>query len=445
VKAADVRVPHARLLVVAAAVTVCAAILWLSRGFTFYFDEWTFILPADTSWTLYLQPHNEHPVMLPRLIYAALLHTVGMRSYVPYMAVLLALHATNVVLLFAVIRRRAGDLIAVAAAFLMLVLGAGWENLLWAFQMAFVGSVACGLGALLVIETERGRAWLAMLLLFGSLMFSGIGLFFLVAAAIRLALTPARRRNLVWLAPVAVALGAWYLAYGHTGAPPKPVSLSSNAALLPLYVLWGLGASAAGLFGEGGFFGPAVLVLALAAMGFTWRRRPPDAFAIGISVAMVSFYFVLGLNRGQIGYEQSGAGRYVYEGAVFWLLLLADAARGIPWRGTWRPALTACLFLACFSSSVLLYTWAVAKTAQMQRETADLQALAAERTDPCLDPNGAVDLLVMPQVTSPPAYYGAVDRYGDPVAGTPAIRGADFDRAGNNLLKPGCIRPPESL
>ena len=444
-KAADVRVPHARLLVVAAAVTVCAAILWLSRGFTFYFDEWTFILPADTSWTLYLQPHNEHPVMLPRLIYAALLNTVGMRSYVPYMAVLLALHATNVVLLFEVIRRRAGDLIAVAAAFLMLVLGAGWENLLWAFQMAFVGSVACGLGALLVIETERGRAWLAMLLLFGSLMFSGIGLFFLVAAAIRLALTPARRRNLVWLAPVAVALGAWYLAYGHTGAPPKPVSLSSNAALLPLYVLWGLGASAAGLFGEGGFFGPAVLVLALAAMGFTWRRRPPDAFAIGISVAMVSFYFVLGLNRGQIGYEQSGAGRYVYEGAVFWLLLLADAARGIPWRGTWRPALTACLFLACFSSSVLLYTWAVAKTAQMQRETADLQALAAERTDPCLDPNGAVDLLVMPQVTSPPAYYGAVDRYGDPVAGTPAIRGADFDRAGNNLLKPGCIRPPESL
>ncbi len=444
-KAADVRVPHARLLVVAAAVTVCAAILWLSRGFTFYFDEWTFILPADTSWTHYLQPHNEHPVMLPRLIYAALLNTVGMRSYVPYMAVLLALHATNVVLLFAVIRRRAGDLIAVAAAFLMLVLGAGWENLLWAFQMAFVGSVACGLGALLVIETERGRAWLAMLLLFGSLMFSGIGLFFLVAAAIRLALTPARRRNLVWLAPVAVAVGAWYLAYGHTGAPPKPVSLSSNAALLPLYVLWGLGASAAGLFGEGGFFGPAVLVLALAAMGFTWRRRPPDAFAIGISVAMVSFYFVLGLNRGQIGYEQSGAGRYVYEGAVFWLLLLADAARGLPWRGTWRPALTACLFLACFSSSVLLYTWAVAKTAQMQRETADLQALAAERTDPCLDPNGAVDLLVMPQVTSPPAYYGAVDRYGDPVAGTPAIRGADFDRAGNNLLKPGCIRPPESL
>jgi len=69
------------------------------------------------------------------------------------------------------------------------------------------------------------------------------------------------------------------------------------------------------------------------------------AVPIGIAAALVAFYVVLGLNRGQIGYQQSGAGRYVYEGAVFWLLLLADAARGLPWRGTWRPALIACLFL----------------------------------------------------------------------------------------------------
>jgi hypothetical protein len=49
-----------------------------------------------------------------------------------------------------------------------------------------------------------------------------------------------------------------------------------------------------------------------------------------------------------------------------------------------------------------------------------------------------VDPLVIPQVTSPAAYYRAVDRYGDPAAGTPAIRGPDFERARANLLKPGC-------
>jgi hypothetical protein len=237
---------------------------------------------------------------------------------------------------------------------------------------------------------------------------------------------------------VALALAAWYLAFGRSGAPPAPTTLAGNVASLPLYVAWGLGASVAALIGEGGWVGPVLLLLALAALGFSWRRRRPDGFTVGIAAALLAFYVVLGLNRAQIGYQQSGSGRYVYEGAVFWLILLADAARGLPWRGTWRPALVACVFLACFSSSVLLFTYSVAKTAQMQREAADLQALAAERGDPCLNPNAIVDPLVMPQVTSPPAYYRAVDRYGDPAAGTPAVRGPDFERARANLLKPGC-------
>ncbi len=452
-KAADVRVPYARLLVATAAVIASIAILWMARAFTFYFDEWTFILPADSSWTAYLQPHNEHPAMLLRLVYAVLLNTFGMRTYVPYMAVLLALHATTVVLLFELVRRRAGDLIGIGAAVLLLVIGAAWENLLWAFQIGFVGSVACGLGALASLlrgeippdsrsEARGGggaRSGLAAtLLLLGSLMFSGIGLFFLIAAAVWLALTPGRRQDLVWLAPVALALVAWYLAYGRSGAPPAQTSLAGNIESLPLYVAWGLGASVAGLIGEGGLFGPVLLLLALAALGFSWRRRGPDGFTVGIAVALLAFYLVLGLNRAQIGYQQSGSGRYVYEGAVFWLLLLADPARDLPWRGTWRPALVACVFLACFSSSVLLFTFSVGKSAQMQREAADLHALAAERGDPCLNPNAIVDPFVMPQVISPPAYYRAVDRYGDPAAGTSAVRGPDFERARANLLKPGC-------
>ncbi|HEX7262642.1 MAG TPA: hypothetical protein VF383_00550, partial [Candidatus Dormibacteraeota bacterium] len=278
-RAADVRIGHARLLIVAVAIAVCAAILWLSRGFSFYFDEWTFILPTDTGWSVYLQPHNEHPVMLTRLTYSLLLNTVGMRSYVPYMAVLLVLHLAAVVLLFELIRRRSGDLIGLSAALLLLVLGAGWENLLWAFQIAFVGSVACGLGALLAMDAKKPRMWLAMLLLFGALMFSGIGLFFLVAAGVWLALTPSRRADLLWLVPVLLALAGWYLSYGHSGVAPTSSSLAGNLAALPLYVVWGLGAAVAGLVGEGGLFGPALLILAITAIAFTWRRRRPDAFA----------------------------------------------------------------------------------------------------------------------------------------------------------------------
>ncbi len=438
--AAGVRVPHARVIVVVAALVAAAAILWLARDMTFYFDEWTFILGApDWTWSTLLVPHNEHPVMLTRAIYAVLLATVGLRSYIAYMGVLLVLHAASVVLLFEVVRRRAGDLVALGSAALLMFLGAGWEDLLWAFQIQFVGSVACGLAMLIALQGPSSRRHMlgAAALLTASLMFSGVGLFFGVAAAVQLATTPDRRRDLVWFAPVAVALGLWFVAFGRQG-PAAPVLSPADIALLPLYVLWGLASSAGGLIGVGATIGFGVLLLAAVAVAFSWRRVGIDPFGVGVAVGLVTFYAVTGVIRVQIGYQQAGASRYTYVAAVFWLLLLSDAARSLPWHGTWRPALVACLFLACFSSAVLLFTFATAKTVQMQRQIADLQALAAERGDSCLDPNGAVDPLVMPVETSPALYYRAIDRYGDPSASLPIVDQADFDKARANLVKPGC-------
>jgi len=440
VTVSDVRVPHARILVVLAALAVSAAILLLTRGYTFYFDEWAFILGApDSTAITYLQPHNGHPSMLTRLIYTALLSTVGLRSYLPYMAVLLALHATSAVLLFELVRQRAGDLVAIGCAALLLVIGAGWENLLWAFQLGFVGSVACGLGMLLALEsTARRRMPIVVALLTASLMFSAIGLFFGVAAGVRLVASRERRTEVLWLVPVAIVFGAWFLTFGLHNAESGSPAPNRNISVLPLYTVWGLGASAAGLIGEGGWLGIPLLLLAAGAIGFAWWRGGFESFALGAAVALVFFYIVTGLARGQIGYEQSGAGRYVYVGAVFWLILLGDAARRLPWRGTWRPALVALLFLACFNSGAVLVEIGTAKAAQMQRQMADLQALAAVRGNPCLNPNGAVDPLVMPVETSPALYYRAIDRYGDPSTGLPIVDRADFDQAKANLQSPGC-------
>jgi hypothetical protein len=443
----EVRVPRARLIVVVMAVLAAAAILWLSRLYTFYFDEWDFIQSApDWGWATFLQPHNEHPVMLTRLVYAALLNTVGLRSYVPYMLVLLALHAASAVLLFELVRRRAGDLVGIGCALLLLVLGAGWEDLLWAFQIAFVGSVACGLGMMLALEgssAARNSAsthhkLTAVALLAASLMFSGIGLFFGVVAGARLLLTPGRRREMLWFIPVVVAFAAWYLAYGRHGTATVPPPGASNVLLLPAYVAWAMAGAVAGIIGVTGLPSLAVLVAGAGAVGIAWWRRRPDAFALSVAAGLVAFYLVTGLSRAQLGYDQGASGRYVYVGAVFWLILLGDAARLLPWRGTWRPALAACLFLACFNSGVLLWAYGTAKTELMLREVADLQALAAERGNPCLDPAGFADRLVMPQVNSPARYYRAVDRYGDPAAGRPVIRRADFDRAKGNLTRSDC-------
>jgi hypothetical protein len=96
------------------------------------------------------------------------------------------------------------------------------------------------------------------------------------------------------------------------------------------------------------------------------------------------------------------------------------------------------LLLACISSAVLLQTSAAAKAVLMERQIADLQALAAERDDPCLDPNGAADPTVMPVETRPALYYRAVDLYGDPSGSLPVVDRADFDRARASLVIAGC-------
>jgi len=167
------------------------------------------------------------------------------------------------------------------------------------------------------------------------------------------------------------------------------------------------------------------------------RMGRVDPFAVGIAAGLVSFFLVAGATRAQLGWQQSGASRYVYVSALLWILLLADAARELPWHRTWRPALLACAFLAAFNGTVVLAEYTAAKTAQMQRAQADLQALAAERSDPCLDPTSNADVLIMPGV-SPPAYYRAVDHYGDPVAGTQVRDRDDFEAAKSRLRKPSC-------
>jgi hypothetical protein len=376
--------------------------------------------------------------MLLKLLYAGLLNTVGLRSYVPYMAALLIAHIANVLLLFELVRRRAGELIALVAALLLLVMGMGWEDLLWAFQVGWLASMAFGLGAVLILQTDhRWRAPAAAALVMVSLSFAGTGVVFAVAAAVQLVLTPERRRELLWFVPPAVALLVWYLAFGRFGTHPDPQPTAANLLIDPLYTVWGLSQGLAGLIGVGGWFGYPLLAAAVAALAWRWRRHGLDRFSAGTAAGLVAFFLVAGLTRAQLGWQQSGASRYVYVAALLWLVLLAEVARSLPWRGTWRPALAALAFLACFNSAVVLVEYGSAKTVQMQRAVADLQALVAERHDPCLDPAGKADLLVMPDVL-PPAYYRAIDRYGDPVAGKPIQDRQDFEVAASNLRKPGC-------
>lgn len=97
---------------------------------------------------------------------------------------MIVLHLVAVTGAYVLLRRRVGPFVATLLALPLLLLGGGAENLFWAFQTGFAGSVMLGVWALVFIERPGRRgAIVASALLIGSLMSSGIGLFFVAAIA----------------------------------------------------------------------------------------------------------------------------------------------------------------------------------------------------------------------------------------------------------------------
>jgi len=319
-------------------------LLYLGSKLTFLLDDWEFLLyRRGFSADAVLDPHGEHIVALPVLIYKALLATVGMGSALPYRVVSTALFLLSAALLFVYLRRRVGDWPALAATAVVLFLGAAWEDLLWSFQMTYFGSVAAGLGALLALEREdrRGEA-VACALLVASVLFSSLGLSFAIGAAVHVLLLGERRRRLyVFLVPLAV-YALWWLGWGHTAESSLSIT---NVAKTPLFVLDSVAAALASLFGlatpgvatgAGGLGWGRSLAVAAILLGL-WRayrlERIDSRLWVVLAVAG-SFWILAGFN--QIPGRDPISSRYQYVGVAFVLMVGAELQRGV--RLDWRTS-----------------------------------------------------------------------------------------------------------
>jgi hypothetical protein len=312
-------------------------LLILGSKLSFLLDDWEFLLyRRGFNAHAILAPHGEHISIAPVLIYKALLATFGMASALPFRVVSTALFLLSAALLFVYLERRIGQWPALAATAVVLFLGAAWEDLLWAFQVGYFGSMAAGLGALLTIERKNRRGdQLTCLLLTVSVLFSSLGLPFLVGAAVEVLLRPDRRRRLyVFLIPL-VVYAIWWLGWGHTAE--SALSLT-NAAKTPAFVLNGIAAALASAFGLA--TPPAATVaggldwgrpLAVAGIGLVlWRLnrlgKPPAWFWITLAIAG-TFWILAGLN--QIPGRDPTASRYQYIGVILLLLIAAELLRGV--------------------------------------------------------------------------------------------------------------------
>jgi hypothetical protein len=323
------RPDRSTLVLVVGLVIGLPILLWLGRGLTFFSDEWAFIenrsLGDPATW---LPPHNEHWSTLPVIAYRLLVETVGLRTYVPYLAVVVALHGVVVTLVFVAIRRYSGPLAAAAVAILLLCWGSGFENLYWGFQTGFVGATALGVAALLALDRrdERGRWGVAFLLTLG-LATAGIELAFCVAVAIETLLSRRLRSMFVPLAIPAGIYAVWFLTLGRFGIRPTTALSGSAIVDVPSSIITGFSNAGGAITGVGPTFGIVpVVAIALWAVAQLWRdRRLPPRF-LGCMGAIVVLYGLIGLTRshdfaGIVDYT-----RYTYISGILLLIGVGSLA-----------------------------------------------------------------------------------------------------------------------
>lgn len=388
------------------AIALAAAIelLRLSRGGSFFFDEWSWVQDRrGWSSAAFLMPHNGHLSLIPVLVYHLLFATVGLRSYLPYRLALILAHATTCLMLYLYARRRIGTFVGLLPAALVLFLGAAYQDLVWPFQLGFIASVGFGLAAFVLLDGSGpglGRRTLicnagACLCLGASLASSAVGVAVLVGACVRVACRRDWRASWIVVAP-ALTYAGWYAHWGST-APG-----SSGRAAMVSYFVHAYRASAGALAGQtvhqrtGLVLAVALLsvVGVVARLAWELRRRTVPADLLGALAFAVCFWALTALTRTK--YHDFGASRYMYPGGAAILLVLVESVRGLRLPRLVAPALAVLTALSVWSGHAVLVRGAGSLNRAAQVSRADLAALEHSRPTPDYRPNRHL----MPVVTA---------------------------------------------
>ncbi len=328
-------------------------ILLLDRRTWFYSDEWEFLTVRGVLHPSVglLVPHNEDWETIPILVWRALFATVGLHSYLPYLLLMLAAHLASAYLLWKLCVAFGGrPWVATGLVAVFIVLGSGWENLVWAFAVTQIASLAIGLALILRLQTRReGVPAIEWALAVLGLMVSGITVIMIAIAVLGVLLRDGVRRALaVASVPAAVYL-VWLAAIGHRYvAAHQSVTLGGLARYAGDGIYW----TAAHTLGR---VGAVVLVVAAVVLvagrprfGMLRERfAMPLAMALGIPL----LYVVIGVGRLQFGVDQATAPRYSYLVVALAIPPLAVLLNPGP-----RHVLVTRVALAAALAAVLLHT-----------------------------------------------------------------------------------------
>jgi hypothetical protein len=416
----------ARTALIAAMALSALTILLLGRNLTFWSDELDWLtFGGDFGAGSLLTPHGSHLIATTRVVYEGLPRIFGV-SYLPFRILGIVCLQACAVLVFILVRRRMGGVVAVFPAIILLFFGSAQDMFLSPLGIPFTLSIAFGLGALALVEQNQFRTdVLACLLLILSGMSHSFGTIIAGGVLVYLLVERSRRRE-VWIAIVPLAL--WIAWWVWAQQFDQGIASSGNLLGAPIFIVQAAGAAIEGILGIPVGADPIpewmatsirvvfdiVAIALMALLGVRLRRGGSTPWTWAYLATVFAFWFGIALSEGE-GREATTP-RYLYFGAIMIILIAAELKRGerIPSRFA-RPLVAAFAFaLACNVGLMFHAVSGFNEEAANVRATIAVIGLNADDIDPATK-LGELDL---PGAAQVPSSVGALDEFAGEVGST---------------------------
>lgn len=310
---------------------------WLGRNQWFFADDWEFIadrgLTGHPALGLFV-PHTQHWTTGPIIIWRGLLNVFGLHSYIPFLLTAIAVHLVVVHLIWRVAgRAHVGDWTRTAGAALFMVAASNGTNAMWAFQITLNGTIAIGLGILLLVESNspmsRPRFGAVIALSLVMVTFSSIAIPMMIAVGVLVLIRHGWRQAMICVLPAAVAFGSWYMVIGRKPLPGNSnvgIRLKLSGSLLEPATRF-LGHGVAVSIGAPYFLGVVVsmvLLIGLIAWSVSKRRILVGRAAGATSAALagIVFFALAAVGRATSVQDAPTQPRYLYVAGALLLPLV---------------------------------------------------------------------------------------------------------------------------
>lgn len=382
-------------------------------------DEWA-LVPLFEKWRggqltfadLY-QQHNEHRILLPKLIYLAFAELTGwnLRAEM-FFSVLLCVGTSAGI--YALLRRTVGGgqgglLLLCGAANLLMFSPAQAQNWLWGFQLQMFIPNLCLVATLVVLASDAAWRWkfgASVLLIMAATFSFGSGLLLWPVVALFLWMRgEGRSRIVAWLVAAAAVAALYFPGYYRVPAAQPLTGWLDYPAYFLVFLGGALTRGDEGqlLFGAIALGLVALLLYAAMALHFVRAGAVPlrDAAPwLALGVYVIGSAALAAYSRVNWGPKQAMDTRYVTSSSYLYLALIAlaaIAARQFEQRGgeAMRHGRTV-LITAIVSLALVAYPAGLEEMATLQRE--QLAGLAALQLSKVIDTTDSMrrDLRMIP-------------------------------------------------